>query len=53
MYITATAILTPKKACTLLKCHLNKSQYIHTTECYTANCGSFASTMWKDVTNTL
>lgn len=53
MYITAATISASKKVCTLFKCHLNKSRYIHVTECYTAECSNFASLMWKDVTNTL
>lgn len=53
MYITAASISASKKVCTLFKCHLNKSRYIHITECYTAECSNFASLMWKDVTNTL
>lgn len=53
MYITAALILAAKKACTLLKHHLNKLRYIHASECYAAECGSSASAMLKDVTNTL
>lgn len=53
MYITAALILAAKKACTLLKHHLNKLRYIHASEYYAAECGSSASAMLKDVTNTL
>lgn len=50
MYIIATSILAPKEACTLFRCHLNKSRHIHPTECYIAKLWQLCKHEMSDVT---